>query len=426
MIRMLRRRFIWGAMGAFSILLVLVIGGMIVASYMMLERDSERFLSMMLDNVNGYTQPASPAMFGYEPGERMFPAGFYDIATDATGEIVSVQSRGIVEDAGVSVQNCVAEILRTTGDSGKVGAYKYRVQRNADGSARMILLDNAIALQGLYNMLRGALAVGAVCWILLFCILQPVASKVARSYGRNVERQKQFITNASHEMKTPVAIILANLDALELHGGESRWSANIRAQVGRMSGMLRQLLMMARMDERQLRAQEEQLDFAAVLQNLLTTYDERLEARGLSLVTQVPPSLLLRGNREALEQLLVVLLDNAMQYTNRGGRISIALQSIRGQARLAVENTVDALPDCEPDALFERFYRGDAAHSQSSGGCGIGLSAAQSIVQMHGGHIHASYPQQDVLRIQCELPQGAWRGRRRHKGNRLMKRAGKD
>lgn len=356
----------------------------------------------------------------------MFPAGFYDIATDATGEIVSVQSRGIVEDAGVSVQNCVAEILRTTGDSGKVGAYKYRVQRNADGSARMILLDNAIALQGLYNMLRGALAVGAVCWILLFCILQPVASKVARSYGRNVERQKQFITNASHEMKTPVAIILANLDALELHGGESRWSANIRAQVGRMSGMLRQLLMMARMDERQLRAQEEQLDFAAVLQNILTTYDERLEARGLSLVTQVPPSLLLRGNREALEQLLVVLLDNAMQYTNRGGRISITLQSIRGQARLAVENTVDALPDCEPDALFERFYRGDAAHSQSSGGCGIGLSAAQSIVQMHGGHIHASYPQQDVLRIQCELPQGAWRGRRRHKGNRLMKRAGKD
>lgn len=426
MIRMLRRRFIWGAMGAFSILLVLVIGGMIVASYMMLERDSERFLSMMLDNRNGYTQPASPAMFGYEPGERMFPAGFYDIATDATGEIVSVQSRGIVEDAEVSVQNCVAEILRTTGDSGKVGAYKYRVQRNVDGSARMILLDNAIALQGLYNMLRGALAVGAVCWILLFCILQPVASKVARSYGRNVERQKQFITNASHEMKTPVAIILANLDALELHGGESRWSANIRAQVGRMSGMLRQLLMMARMDECQLRAQEEQLDFATLLQNLLTTYDERLEARGLSLVTQVPPSLLLRGNREALEQLLVVLLDNAMQYTNRGGRISIALQSIRGQARLAVENTVDALPDCEPDALFERFYRGDASHSQSSGGCGIGLSAAQSIVQMHGGHIHASYPQQDVLRIQCELPQGAWRGRRRNKGNRLMKRAGKD
>ena len=134
MIRMLRRRFIWGAMGAFSILLVLVIGGMIVASYVMLERDSERFLSMMLDNRNGYTQPASPAMFGYEPGERMFPAGFYDIATDATGEIVSVQSRGIVEDAEVSVQNCVAEILRTTGDSGKVGAYKYRVRRNADGS----------------------------------------------------------------------------------------------------------------------------------------------------------------------------------------------------------------------------------------------------------------------------------------------------
>lgn len=233
MIRMLRRRFIWGAMGAFSILLVLVIGGMIVASYVMLERDSERFLSMMLDNRNGYTQPASPAMFGYEPGERMFPAGFYDIATDATGEIVSVLSRGIVEDAEVSVQNCVAEILRTTGDSGKVGAYKYRVQRNVDGSARMILLDNAIALQGLYNMLRGALAVGAVCWILLFCILQPVASKVARSYGRNVERQKQFITNASHEMKTPVAIILANLDALELHGERaagaqisvSRWAA---------------------------------------------------------------------------------------------------------------------------------------------------------------------------------------------------------
>lgn len=421
MIRMLRRRFIWGAMGAFSILLILVIGGMIATSYMMLERDADRFLTMMLDNATGYSQPASPAMFGYEPGERMFPAGFYDIATDTTGEIVSVQSRGIVEDAGVSVQNCVAEILRTAGDSGKVGAYKYRVLRSEDGTARMILLDNAIALQGLYNTLRGALAVGAVCWVLLLLILQPVATKVARSYAKNVELQKQFITNASHEIKTPVAIILANLDALELHGGESRWSTNIRAQVGRMSDMLRQLLMLARMDEAQLHMQEERVDFAAIVLNILHTYDEQLEARSLSLVTQVPPTLPVRGNREALEQLLVVLLDNAVQYANPNGRISVDLQAARGRVRLAVENTVETLPACEPDALFERFYRGDAAHSQSSGGCGIGLSAARSIVQMHGGRIHGSYPQQNVLRIVCEFLQGS----RTLRGRRWARRAKK-
>ena len=410
MIRMLRRRFIWGAMAAFSILLALVISGMIIFSYMALERDSDRFMAMMLDGVSGYSQPASPSMFGYEPGERMFPAGFYDIATDATGEIVSVTSRGILEDAEIAVQTYVAQILRTDGESGKVGAYKYLVSRQADGSARMILLDNAIALQGLYNTLRGALAVGAICWVLLLLILQPVASKVARSYERHMERQRQFITNASHEMKTPVAIMLANLDALELHSGESRWSGNIRAQIGRMSDMLRQLLMLARMDERQFQARE-RLDFAALVGSALEACQERMEARRLVLHAEIPAKLLLRGNREALEQLLVVLLDNAVQYANAGGRLTVRLQQCRGWARLILENTVERLPDCEPDALFERFYRGDAAHTQSSGGCGVGLSAAKSIVQMHGGRIQASYPQPDALRILCELPLGG-RGRR--------------
>ncbi len=406
MIRLLRRRFIWGAMTAFSILLILMIGGMVVISYFILERDSDRFLSMMLDDAAGYSQPAFPAMFGYEPRERMFPAGFYDIATDASGEIVSVQSRGIVEDAEISVQTYVAEILRTAGDSGKVGAYKYRVYRDADGSARMILLDNAIALQGLYNMLRGALAVGAVCWALLFLILQPVASKVARSYRRNVEQQKRFITNASHEIKTPVAIMLANLDALELHEGESRWSANIRAQVERMSDLLRQLLMLARMDEQQLHVREERLDLAAMVRGALAAYQERMEARRLSLISDLPETLSLRGNREALGQLLVALLDNAAQYANECGRVSVSLHAGHGRARLCVENTVDQLPHCEPEALFERFYRGDVAHSQSSGGCGIGLSAAQSIAQMHRGRIQAAYLQENVVRISCELPLG--------------------
>ena len=111
----------------------------------------------------------------------------------------------------------------------------------------------------------------------------------------------------------------------------------------------------------------------------------------------------------------MVLLDNAVQYANAGGRLTVRLQQCRGRARLILENTVERLPDCEPDALFERFYRGDAAHTQSSGGCGVGLSAAKSIVQMHGGRIQASYPQPDALRILCELPLGG-RGRRLRSG----------
>ena len=111
MIRMLRRRIIGGAMAAFSILLALVMGGMIVYSYTALERDSDRFMANMLEGTPGYMQPASPAIFGYELGERMFPAGFYDITTDASGEIVSVTSRGILEDADIAVQTYAAQVL---------------------------------------------------------------------------------------------------------------------------------------------------------------------------------------------------------------------------------------------------------------------------------------------------------------------------
>jgi len=209
--------------------------------------------------------------------------------------------------------------------------------------------------------------------------------------AQNMEKQKQFVTNAGHEIKTPLAIILANTDAMELHNGENKWTKNIRSQAERLNELMKNLLALSRTDEEDVVLPTSDFSLNLLIEEALDLHREPAQSKQLDVQTRLHPSLSLKGNRDSIMQLVSVLLDNACKYTPEGGTISLNLLRAGGKTVLQIKNTCPQRPEEDLERLFDRFYRGDAARTQSSGGYGIGLSAARAIAQAHGGSITASY-----------------------------------
>ena len=406
--RYYQNRFILGAMLAFLILLLLTVTGIWLFSYQQMERDANAFIQDMLNldtnRQRSFSQPAPPPMFGYTPNQRRYPSGFYDITMDENGAIQSIQQFGIVEDAGISVQQVVQLAVAEKSTGGKIGSYKYGIAFREDGTARIILLDISIQLQALYNMLKSALMVGAVLMAVLFLILLPVSSRVAKAFMRNAEKQKRFITDAGHDLKTPIAIMRSNLDVMELTQGKSKWSDNIRSQVARLEHLVGQLLMMARLEEGEIGEPNVHFDFAELLREQWQTHATSFEQKDAAADIQIPDSITLRGRKAYIRQLIDLLLDNAAQYMDDHGRLIMSTSVDRTKVRVRIQNTVEQLPAQQPEELTERFARGDTARNQKSGGSGIGLSAAKRIAEMHRGKLEVSYPDQHTFRVTVELP----------------------
>ena len=240
--------------------------------------------------------------------------------------------------------------------------------------------------------------IAAICWLLMLIPVYLLARRAIAPVAMSVERQKQFVTNAGHELKTPVAIIQANTEALELFNGESKWTRNIRSQTDRLNGLMQNLLTLSKMDESAMDLKMSSFPAGALISEVWENFAEPAGARDISFLFQAPPdgSDSVLANRESIAQLLSILFDNAVKYTPSGGQIQVSVTRDSGWVRLVQSNTVSAdsgdgeggLPD-DPNRLFERFYRADRDRSRKKGGYGIGLSAARAIAEANRGSIRA-------------------------------------
>ena len=402
--RYYRNRFILGAMLSFFILLILAVTGIWLFSYQQMERETNAMFQAMqhVGEKERSVSQTAPPMFGYAPDARLYPSGFYDILLNADGEIESIQLYGIVEEAEVSVQQYVQQAVKEQNSSGRIGSFKYSITYRADGSARLLLLDISIQLQSLYNMLKSALLASAVLMILLFLIRLPISSRMAGIFVRNNEKQKRFITDAGHDLKTPVAIIRSNLDVLELQG-KSKWSENIRSQALRLERLIEQLLMMARLDETGENIKREPLDLSALLREEKQHFLPAAEQKKILWQDSLPEHLPIRGDEKSIRQMLNLLLDNAAQYTNDAGKIVLSGHAEKKSSAFQLSNSVEKLPEQKPEELTERFVRGNTARTQKSGGAGIGLSAVKRIVEMHRGQFKISYPDEHTFCVTVEI-----------------------
>lgn len=348
-----------------------------------------------------------PDAFEPMPGQMMFPSSFYEITAQKDGTVVSSELRGFLEDTEGDIQEYVQRILDTGKEGGRLGSFKFALRENEDGTLHIILMNITIQLQTLFSVLRNALLIGAALLILLFLILLPVSARAAAMLVANAEKQKQFITDAGHELKTPVAVIRSNLDVMELLQEKNKWSTNIRSQVDRLESLVKQLLFLARLDEKQWTDKTEIIDFSKKLEDELAIYQETAAQKELTLQTEIRPGLRVLADHEAISQMIHALVDNAMQYTPAGGNVWIKADREKKMLRLDISNTVDSLPQIAPERLLDRFTRGDTARSRKTGGTGIGLSTAKSVADMCHGDITVSYLGSSMFQVAVHLPLAA-------------------
>ena len=313
---------------------------------------------------------------------------FFRIFLDEDKKVTNVNMDHIAAvDVKKAVRMTKMAMLRR-GKVGLVGSYRYRKEYK-DGQVRSIIFLDCKENQSFYHL---AVTITITVSTLLTCLITvifAIASKRAvRPFEINSNRQKQFITDASHELKTPLAIISANAEVLQYKGDGNEWTQNIIDQTKHMGKLINQLLVLAKLDEVQEKSEKQEADLKLLLEETIEPFEEVATQKKVTLKLNLEEGVTIRVNREQIAQLVSILTENAAKYVNDGGKIVWRLTKTQHGAVLVVKNTTEKeLPDTK--RMFDRFYRSDSSRSSKTGGQGIGLSIAQKIVDSHKGSITA-------------------------------------
>ena len=313
---------------------------------------------------------------------------FFRIFLDEDKKVTNVNMDHIaaVDEKKAVLMTKMAMLRR--GKVGLVGSYRYRKEYK-DGQVRSIIFLDCKENQSFYHL---AVTITITVSTLLTCLITvifAIASKRAvRPFEINSNRQKQFITDASHELKTPLAIISANAEVLQYKGDGNEWTQNIIDQTKHMGKLINQLLVLAKLDEVQEKSEKQEADLKLLLEETIEPFEEVATQKKVTLKLHLEEGVTIRVNREQIAQLVSILTENAAKYVNDGGKIVWRLTKTQHGAVLVVKNTTEKeLPDTK--RMFDRFYRSDSSRSSKTGGQGIGLSIAKKIVDSHKGSITA-------------------------------------
>lgn len=346
-----------------------------------------------------------PNLFNPEISEDMaMAARYFLVRFDMDGQIVYTDVNNISSVDEETANAYASEVYASGKTSGKKEEFRYRVQASKDGrGTNIVFLNVGSDRQSMLAVLLISSLIFVIGWGLMLLLVIALSKRAIRPIAENLEKQKQFVTDAGHEIKTPLAIILANTEAMELHNGESKWSKNIRKQTERLSGLMKNLLTLARMEEGTAPVVMTDLDMSKLTKEVADSFVESAKLKQIELQMKIASDIKLHANREEMTQLLTILLDNAIKYSIEQADIVITLAKRGKEVTLSCENTCEKLPDVEADRLFDRFYRSDAARTQKSGGYGIGLSVARAIVQNHKGKITAEYKDGNRIVFKVEI-----------------------
>lgn len=310
--------------------------------------------------------------------------------TDRQNQQLGMLSLMIDQNAGTLLN----DILSGDETYGNIAQYRYYVASRGE-HYRVVFLFCENEFSSMRTLLRTSLLVGLSCFVVVLALVTLLSKKAIRPFAQNIESQKRFISNASHELKTPLGVIISDLDLQILEGGKTEWLENAQLQADHLALLVDQLTAYALLDEKSGSDDVQPVDLSALGQGLMADFQPLALSGGQTLSGEITPGITLPGNVDILRTLLSVLLNNAIKYTPPGGFIRL---SIRREKRVVIqsENTCEDITDKELERLFERFYRA-SQHRAGQSGSGLGLSIAQDIVSRYGGSIQASKGEGTIL-----------------------------
>lgn len=411
MIYRLRRKFVLISAGSLFLVFALIFALLYLCSALSVDRSLDALTDAVSLGGGRFPEPTeggSPPPKKYASpldrldGEVRFSTRYFTVFYLADGTFSRADTEAIHE---VDVEEAVlyAEGALGAGERrGWAGRYRYKIYETEEGGLAVSFVDGGMQKEQARSFLLVALAV-LLAGCLLVTLLTVVFSRAAvRPAAQSYEKQKRFITDVAHECKTPLTLILANASIAEEEFGESPWLSDIRAEGEEMSALIRELVVLCRMDEGTPALSFVRFSLSEAVEDALSEFAPLIKKEGKTLHDTVEHGVYVYGDEGALRRVLSILLDNAVKYCDEGGEIVVRLTGGRHPS-LAVENSFRTARDAETERFFDRFYRADTARTAGSG-FGIGLSIARATVEAHRGSLTASAERDGRVLLRMTLP----------------------
>lgn len=388
-----RRKIVAAIMSILVILWVGTLGVIYASSYFEMTRQHEQMLrahaAMYVPPfAKNDMPPDKPMPKGGNPGFADSPmfqlTTFYTVALSYGGETIEIQN----SQPAVYSDNDLEELAQSIVKEGKdTGTRKNLAFFKADkgGYILVTFMDNTVVNESAITLFRYTLIFGGFALILFFFLSVFLARKIVQPLEDSYQRQKQFISDAGHELKTPVSVVSANAELLSREIGENQWLANIQYENQRMGMLVGQLLDLARTEN--VSPQMEHIDFSRLVRGEALPFECVAFENGLVLSTHISDGIVVEGNSAQLKQITSILLDNAIRHSSQGGEIELNLTKEHGFAKLSVINAGKEIPAEQRERIFERFYRADTVRNGEDKHYGLGLAIAKAITASHKGHI---------------------------------------
>lgn len=411
MLHRLRIKFILINMMLVTLVLLGVFASLFLSTAQQLEWESEAAMLVAL------RQEGMPPMFEFDtpdPGEgrkwqNTIPV--FCVTVDQEGNILTLNSGERVKVSQQVQEQAVEQALASGANRGVLRdlGLRYRMEDTEDSTIRIAFSDLSWERSSLTRLVLNSALVGAAALGGFFLISLFLARLALKPVEETWEQQRQFVADASHELKTPLTVILANAGIVESHptatvAEEGKWIAYIREEAQRMKGLVEDMLFLAKYDDARRPKGVQDCSLSDLVTGCVLRFESVAFEAEVALDSEIEPDLRVRGDPDGLDRLVMILLDNAVKYAGQAGSVSVALKRRQERGVLTVCNSGEPIPPEHLERLFQRFYRVDSSRSRQAGGYGLGLAIAHTIVQSHRGQIEVRSSREEGTVFTVTLP----------------------
>ncbi len=389
-----RRRIVAAIMSILVLLWVGTLSVIYASSYFEMQKQNERMLhthaerytlSQSFEEMIPPSKPRPEENHGPGFDSPLFQLStFYTVAFSNDGKVLEIKNEPPTVYSDEELEKVAQKIIKGEKSFGITKNLAYlKMQKN--GYVLVAFMDNTVINENAATLFRYTLIFGGVALVLFYFLSVFLARKIVNPLEESYQKQKQFISDAGHELKTPVSVVSANAELLSREIGENQWLQNIQYENERMGMLVGQLLQLARTES--VAPQREQLDFSRLVAGEALPFESVAFERGLTLHSHITENVGLEGDSTQLKQIVSILLDNAIRHSDEHGEVYLSLSQEHGTVKLSVINKGKEIPQEQRTQIFERFYRMDSARNGEDQHFGLGLAIAKSIVISHKGQI---------------------------------------
>lgn len=320
--------------------------------------------------------------------ETPYELRYFSVKLDTDGEVIDVDTSKITAVDRARAEEYAKGIFNDGRYSGFIDSYKFKFGETEDGNLIYVFLDVDREIQSFKSFLVSSLVITAIGTLAVFVLVVILSETALKPIIESYEKQKRFITDAGHEMKTPLAVISANAEIIEIESGESQWVDGIKSQVSKLASLTEKLVVLSKMEEG-IKLEMSDFSLTEAFFDTFEQYKGIARSRGVECILSIHEGVNVVGNEGEIRRCISLLLDNAFRYVNDGGTVEVTVQKSSSGAEMKFINSTNGVEKGSLDRWFDRFYRTDLSRNSATGGSGIGLSVVKAIVLAHSGEIKA-------------------------------------